>query len=41
MLGFCMPDCNAHGPNEFSGLDDLHNGTRTAAHFLHTLATAR
>ena len=31
MLGFCAPDCNAHGPNEFFGIDDLHNGTRTAA----------
>ncbi len=41
MIGFCMPDCNAHGPNEYFGLDDLHNGTRTAAYFLNALATAR
>jgi acetylornithine deacetylase/succinyl-diaminopimelate desuccinylase-like protein len=38
MLGFCMPDCNAHGPNEYFTLRDLHEGTRTAAYFLHELA---
>jgi succinyl-diaminopimelate desuccinylase len=41
MLGFCMPDCNAHGPNEFFGLSDFHNGTRTAAYFLDRLAKAK
>lgn len=41
MIGFCMPDCNAHGPNEYFGLDDLHNGTKTSAHFLNALAKAR
>ncbi len=41
MMGFCMPDCNAHGPNEFFGLDDLHNGTKAAAHFVQLLAKAR
>jgi acetylornithine deacetylase/succinyl-diaminopimelate desuccinylase-like protein len=40
-MGFCMPDCNAHGPNEFFGLDDLHNGTKAAAHFVQLLAKAR
>jgi len=38
MPGFCMPDCNAHGPNEYFGVDDFHNGTRAAAHLLHELA---
>jgi acetylornithine deacetylase/succinyl-diaminopimelate desuccinylase-like protein len=41
MIGFCMPDCNAHGPNEFFGVDDLLSGTKTAAHFLNALAQAR
>jgi len=41
MIGFCMPDCNAHGPNEFFGIDDLLSGTKTAAHFLNALAKAR
>ena len=31
MLGFCMPECNAHGPNEFFHISDLHNGSKTAA----------
>lgn len=34
MIGFCVPDCNAHGPNEFFALDDLHNGSKTIAHFM-------
>ena len=38
MLGFCMPDCNAHGPNEYFGIDDFHNGTKSAAHLLAELA---
>lgn len=38
MLGFCMPDCNAHGPNEYFDVDDFHNGTATAAHLLAELA---
>lgn len=38
MMGFCVPDCNLHGPNEFFFLDDLHNGIKTAAHFLDRLA---
>lgn len=38
MLGFCMPDCNAHGPNEYFGIDDFHNGTKAAAHLLAELA---
>ncbi len=38
MLGLCVPDCNAHGPNEFFGLSDFHSGTKMAAHFMHLLA---
>jgi acetylornithine deacetylase/succinyl-diaminopimelate desuccinylase-like protein len=34
MMGFCDPNCNAHGPNEFFAVDDLICGTRTAARFL-------
>ena len=40
MMGFCVPDCNAHGPNEFFGLDDFIRGIRSAAHFLHALSRA-
>ena len=38
MLGFCVPDCNAHGPNEFFDIADFHRGTLAAAHFLQCLA---
>ncbi|MHC5109641.1 MAG: dipeptidase [Planctomycetota bacterium] len=38
MPGFCYPDCNAHGPNEFFKIADLHAGTRTIAMFLNELA---
>jgi acetylornithine deacetylase/succinyl-diaminopimelate desuccinylase-like protein len=40
MMGFCVPDCNAHGPNEFMALSDFHAGIKTAAHFMHLLARA-
>jgi acetylornithine deacetylase/succinyl-diaminopimelate desuccinylase-like protein len=38
MMGFCDPNCNAHGPNEFFSLHDLRCGTRSAARFLGILA---
>jgi acetylornithine deacetylase/succinyl-diaminopimelate desuccinylase-like protein len=38
MMGFCMPDCNAHGPNEYFAISDFHNGAKSAAHFLQLLA---
>jgi acetylornithine deacetylase/succinyl-diaminopimelate desuccinylase-like protein len=41
MMGFCMSDCNAHGPNEFFHLSDLHRGAKSAAHFVNALAKAR
>ncbi|HSW44937.1 MAG TPA: dipeptidase [Phycisphaerae bacterium] len=34
MLGFAVPDCNLHSPNEFFHLSDFHNGTRCILHFL-------
>lgn len=41
MMGFCTPDCNLHGPNEFFFLSDFHAGAKTAAHFLHHLHGAK
>ncbi|MCH7813226.1 MAG: M20/M25/M40 family metallo-hydrolase, partial [Planctomycetes bacterium] len=38
MMGFCVPDCHAHGPNEFFAVEDLICGTRSIAHFLQALA---
>lgn len=38
MMGLCMPDCNAHGPNEYFGLDDFHKGARASAYFVDELA---
>lgn len=40
MMGYCMPDCNAHGPNEFFAVDDYHKGARAAAYFVDQLAKA-
>jgi acetylornithine deacetylase/succinyl-diaminopimelate desuccinylase-like protein len=41
MMGLCMSDCNAHGPNEFFHLSDLHNGAKSSAHFVNELAKPR
>lgn len=41
LIGLCVPECNAHGPNEFFALDDFHNGIRTAAHFIHRLGQVK
>lgn len=38
MIGLCHPDCNAHGPNEFFGVEDFHRGIKTAAQFMHEMA---
>jgi len=38
LMGFCMPTCNAHGPNEFFHVHDFEAGIRTAAHFLAEIA---
>jgi len=29
LFGLCQPDCNAHSPNEFFGLDDFHRGIKS------------
>ncbi len=34
MMGFCDPNCNAHGPNEFLAVSDFMAGVRTCSHFL-------
>lgn len=38
LLGFGLPDENAHGPNEFLSLENFFKGIRTAAHFYEDLA---
>ena len=38
LMGFCTPDCNAHGPNEFLPLEAFQRGIRMAAHFVDRLA---
>jgi len=41
MMGFCDPNCNAHGPNEFLAVEDFICGIRTSAHFFNAAAPAR
>lgn len=38
MLGYCLPTCNAHSPNEFFHLSDFNAGTRTTAALFGLLA---
>ena len=38
MLGFAVPNCNLHSPNEFLVMDDFHAGIRTSAHLFKELA---
>jgi acetylornithine deacetylase/succinyl-diaminopimelate desuccinylase-like protein len=33
LLGFGLPDENAHAPNEFINLDNFFGGMRTCVHF--------
>jgi acetylornithine deacetylase/succinyl-diaminopimelate desuccinylase-like protein len=33
LLGFGLPDENAHAPNEFINLDNFFGGIRTSAHY--------
>jgi acetylornithine deacetylase/succinyl-diaminopimelate desuccinylase-like protein len=40
MMGFSVPNCNLHSPNEFLVLDDLYAGIRTSAHFYQAIASA-
>ncbi|HLP16792.1 MAG TPA: dipeptidase [Bacteroidota bacterium] len=37
LLGFGLPDENAHSPNEFLSLDNFYGGIRTSVHFLDEL----
>ncbi len=37
LLGFGVPDENAHAPDEFLYLPNFHGGIRTSAHFLNLL----
>jgi acetylornithine deacetylase/succinyl-diaminopimelate desuccinylase-like protein len=37
LLGFGLPDENAHAPDEFISLENFFGGIRTAAHFYHEL----
>jgi acetylornithine deacetylase/succinyl-diaminopimelate desuccinylase-like protein len=37
LLGFGLPDENAHAPNEFINLDNFFGGIRTSAHFYNEL----
>jgi acetylornithine deacetylase/succinyl-diaminopimelate desuccinylase-like protein len=37
LLGFGLPDENAHAPNEFLNLDNFFGGIRTVAHFYNEL----
>jgi len=39
MLGFAVPDCNLHSPNEFFCLRDFDIGTRCVLRFLAEMAT--
>lgn len=41
LMGFSVPGCNMHGPNEFLVLEDFHAGARTAAILLERLAKVR
>lgn len=41
MMGFCDPECNAHGPNEFLALDDFQRGIKAAAHLLDRMARVK
>jgi acetylornithine deacetylase/succinyl-diaminopimelate desuccinylase-like protein len=38
MLGYALPTCGAHGPNEFFVIDDFYGGVRTNCHFLERVA---
>ena len=38
LMGFCLPDCNAHAPNERMNLANFYAGSRTAAAFWEELA---
>jgi len=39
MMGFALPNCNLHGPNEFLHIRDFESGIRTSAYFYGELGT--
>jgi len=39
MMGFCLANCNAHGPNEWFVIDDFIKGTKAAAYLPHMMAS--
>ena len=41
MLGWGLPDCNCHSPNESLSLDEFHKATRASAHLWQELASGR
>jgi acetylornithine deacetylase/succinyl-diaminopimelate desuccinylase-like protein len=41
LLGLCQPDCNAHSPNEFFGLDDFHRGIKSVVKLYQEIADMR
>jgi acetylornithine deacetylase/succinyl-diaminopimelate desuccinylase-like protein len=41
LMGFGQPDENAHGPNEWLGLENFHLGIQSAAYFYQELASLR
>ena len=40
LLGFGLPDENAHAPDEFLSLDNFYGGIRTSLHFFNELPAA-
>ncbi|MBM4166673.1 MAG: dipeptidase [Ignavibacteria bacterium] len=40
LLGFGLPDENAHAPNEFINLDNFFGGIRTSAHYYYEFANS-
>jgi acetylornithine deacetylase/succinyl-diaminopimelate desuccinylase-like protein len=41
LLGFGLPNENAHAPNEFLNLDNFFGGINTIVHFYHELRKGR
>jgi acetylornithine deacetylase/succinyl-diaminopimelate desuccinylase-like protein len=41
LFGLCQPDCNAHSPNEWFGLDDFHRGIKSVVVLYQKLAEMR
>jgi len=40
MLGFGLPDCGAHAPNEWMDLGQFHKGIECAIHYFHLLRSS-